>query len=408
MWAKTANEVRWSWRKNAPDLLALLTRNYPRFMFEANPPPLRDEIPVFTFHSVEPEAFRRALEFLQHNQYRTLDGTEFHAVLQGTRSLPERSVMLTFDDGRATLYTVVFPLLKKFGYKAVSFIIPGLIPDSAPPSPNYDDYASGQVSADELLAREQSRAPLCSWEEITEMHESGVIDFQSHTMYHHQACVSEQLIDFMHPEFDPYFFGNIAIPAYRVNSRIDYERQLPLGTPLYRAEPRMAGHPQYFDNESLRATCVQFVAAHGGEAFFRHSDWRTRLQTFYQNARPAHNRDCWETVEDYNKDISQDLQQSKQIIEERLSGKSVTQLCFPWFMGSEIAVRAARESGYSVNYWGIVPQRPTNRQFQDPYHVPRLEDRYLWRLPGEGRKSLREILQTKFTKHLPALLGKLH
>jgi hypothetical protein len=95
------------------------------------------------------------------------------------------------------------------------------------------------------------------------------------------------------------------------------------------------------------------------------------------------------------------------MIEERLSGKKVDQLCYPWFLGSSLAVEQSRRAGYRVNYWGIVSGRKSNRAGEDLFYVPRIEDHYIYRLPGEGRKRLREILQLKINVNLPRFVNRI-
>jgi hypothetical protein len=404
MFAASLNKLRWSYRKNVPDLLALLRRNYPAFMFSRNPRPLQNEIPVFTFHSVEPNSFEAKLAFLARNGYRTLSGEEFRAAIAGERDIPERSVLLTFDDGTATLWTVAFPLLQKYGFRAVSFIIPGCIPEQAPETPTLLDDKQKRATIHALLARERGDFPLCSWQEIQEMHQSEVIDFQSHTLHHHLVCISSQLVDFIHPAYDFYFFANINVPVYRVNGNLNFARKMPWGTPVYRAEPRMSGKPQYFDDEAARQACIEHVAKHSNENFFASRDWRQQLKTVYQNAR--HDGE-FENHNEQAQTIWQDLQQAKQMIEARLPGKAVDQLCYPWFLGSDLAVEQSRRAGYRVNYWGIVPQRQSNRAGDDLFYAPRIEDHYIYRLPGEGRKSLKEILHTKIQANLPRFVRRI-
>ena len=407
MLATLTNKLRWSYRKNAPDIMALLARNYPSFVTARNPEPLREEIPVFTFHSVAPAAFEAQLQYLKHNGYRTLSGAEFQSAMSGEIAIPPKSVVLTFDDGRASLWSVAFPLLRKYGFCAVSFIIPGLIPEHAKPSKTYEDYVAREASVEDLLAREHSAEPLCSWEEIAAMHESGEIDLQAHTMYHHQVCVSPQVVDFMHPRFAKYFFGNINVPVYRENGELNYGRELPLGTPIYRSEPRFAGRLAYWDDEKLRQSCAEYVQQEGGESFFQQTDWRKKLRAFHQNESKKANQARLEKTPEQHRAILDDLIESKRIIEEMLPNKIVEQFCYPWFMGSPLAVRLSKEAGYKVNYWGIVPSRPTNRSRQSLYYVPRLEDFYIYRLAGEGRQLLRDLLKTKVKNYLPGFAGQL-
>ncbi len=406
MLATLTNKLRWSYRKNAPDLFAILTRNYPDFVTARNPAPLREEIPVFTFHTVEPVAFEAQLQYLKHNGYRTLSGTEFQTAMSGEIAIPPKSVVLTFDDGRASLWSVAFPLLQKYGFCAISFIIPGLIPEYATLAKTYEDYIAGEATTEDLLSRERSVEPLCSWEEIYAMHESGVIDFQSHTMYHHQVCVSPQVVDFMHPNFAKYFFGNINVPVYRENGELNYARELPLGAPIYRSEPRLAGRLAYWDDEKLRQACVDYVQQEGGERFFQQENWRKRLAAFHQTESKRAKQARLEKAPEQHRALLEDLTESKRIIEEMLPNKVVEQFCFPWFMGSPLAVRLSKEAGYKVNYWGIVPSRPTNRSRQSLYYVPRVEDFYIYRLPGEGRQRLRDLLKTKVQSYFPGFAAQ--
>jgi hypothetical protein len=394
------NTLRWSYQKNAPDLFALLRHQYPDFVLHRRPAPVRGEIPVFVFHSVEPESFKKQLQFLVSNKYRTLSGEEFRAASSGETSVPDRSVLLTFDDGLSSLWTVAFPLLRKYGLQAVSFIIPGCIPEKVPQSSTGVDNGANRLSTNTSPDRERNDFPLCSWEEIREMHEGGVIDFQSHTMYHHRICVSPRLVDFVHPNFSNYYHLNVEVPVYRSNGALDFARQVALGTPVYGFEPRMKGSLQYFDDEALRRICVDYVAGQNGSEFFRRKDWRRQLYSVYRQARTQQNNGEYETPAEQERAIFEDLQKAKRTIEEHLPGKTVNQLCYPWFTGSRVAVEQSKRVGYGVNYWGILLPGKKRRSGDALFYVSRIDEIYLFRLPGEGRKSLREIWTTKIRSNL--------
>jgi hypothetical protein len=238
------------------------------------------------------------------------------------------------------------------------------------------------------------------------MHDSGVIDFQSHTLHHHRICVSPQVVDFLHPGYDRYIYGNVNVPVYRLDGRLDFTRRMPWGTPIYKYQPRMAGSRQYFDDESLRQACIDYVVEQGGESFFRHQGWRRRLYRRYREARGSSARGEYETPEERERAILEDLQRSKRSIESHLVGKSVDHLCYPWFLGSRLAAELARRAGYAVNYWGILPERRTNRRGDDLFMVPRIDERYIDRLPGRGRKSLRDILVENMRIRWPGVMQR--
>ena len=97
----------------------LLAGRYPSFVTARRAEPLGDEIPVFVFHSIEPTEFEAQLLFLSSNGYQTIDCDTFLRAINGEIALPEKAVMLTIDDGRASVWTYGFPLLKKYGMTAV-------------------------------------------------------------------------------------------------------------------------------------------------------------------------------------------------------------------------------------------------------------------------------------------------
>ncbi len=152
------------WEKNVPEAHAALTGGFPSFVFSKNPVELKSGIPVFCYHIVNEQLFANDLEFLARNDYITIDADTLLRHLQGKEKAPERSIVITFDDGAQNLYFVAYPLLKKFNKEAVVFI-----------APRFHKQA-GDIDNHTL-------APL-SWEQIREMYESGVFDFQSHTMEH--------------------------------------------------------------------------------------------------------------------------------------------------------------------------------------------------------------------------------
>ncbi len=408
MYATILNKLRWSYRKNWPDIKGLFLRHYPEFVLSNSLRELGEEIPVFCFHSVEPEDFEAKLDYLKSNDYATLDGDALLKALRRETPLPKRAVVLTFDDGTATLYSVAWPLLRKYGFQAISFLIPGCIPETAPKQPMYEDWAAGDVEKSALLEREKGDFPLCSWQEIREMHASGVIDFQAHTMHHHLIHVAPQLVDFIHPNYDFYFYANIHVPVYYSQGQPDFSRKAALGTPVYRAEPHLCGRAQFFDDESARRTCVEYVVKNGGERFFEREDWRKELLEVHRNASKSNGQTRFESTEETRETIFQDFAECKRQIEENIPGKKVEHFCFPWFIGSNVAVEMAQKAGFQALYWGILNVRRTNRPGDDPLRVMRVEDRYLERLPGDGRKSLREILAGKINTNLPLFRKRLN
>ena len=111
----------------------LLRGRYPPFVTGGELP--RGDVPVFVFHGAEPESFGRKIAHLAENGYVTLSADEYVAVLRGERQPEERAVVLTFDDGRGSVWSVAAPLLRRLGMKAVVFLVPGRI-ESRPARPS--------------------------------------------------------------------------------------------------------------------------------------------------------------------------------------------------------------------------------------------------------------------------------
>jgi hypothetical protein len=68
----------------------------------------------------------------------------------------------------------------------------------------------------------------------------------------------------------------------------------------------------------------------------------------------------------------------------------------------------SKKAGYLTNFWGIDKERRTrNRVGDDPYKISRfLSDEYIFRLPGEGRKTLRKIMEEKFLHNYNGFIKK--
>lgn len=155
-----------SWNKNWPELWCSLNGGMPQFVFARQPAPIGNAVPVFHFHIVNPRLFGADLRFLLRNDYATAFADELLDHMLGRRKLAANSIVLTFDDGPVNLYRYAYPLLRRYRCRAVAFISPGLHRDES------------------ALMREDR---LCTWREIQEMHDSGLVDFQSHTFEHRFA-----------------------------------------------------------------------------------------------------------------------------------------------------------------------------------------------------------------------------
>lgn len=331
-----------------------------------------EQIPVFQFHDVSVATLEPVLEFLARNDYKTVTGDEYYERIVGATPRRDREVMLTFDDGQTSLYTVAFPLLRKFKQRAVAYIVPGRVPDGV-----------------ETLQENDTDRVLCNWLQIREMHTSGVIDIQSHSLYHHSIPISSKVVDFTRPGISTSFLQSDLAPiCHRTLDGLSPELHNPSGLPIYEWNARMSAHPAYIENTQIEELCIRYVAEHGGEAFFQARGWRSQLTQILKNACDNSAPVQFETAEEQRNAILKDLRQSKAAIEARLPDSRVRHFCFPWYRGSALAVKLSHEAGYVSNAWGSLLPRFVNPAEFRPVPIPRLPPKYIYRLPGVGRRSL--------------------
>lgn len=90
-------------------------------------------IPVLTYHRIVSDAsdinnvttsnFKEQMVALKQAGWETVTLDEFEAFIEGNLELPERSFLLTFDDGARDSFYPVDPILAALGYEATNFII---------------------------------------------------------------------------------------------------------------------------------------------------------------------------------------------------------------------------------------------------------------------------------------------
>ena len=349
------------------------------------------EVPVFTFHTIEPEPFEAQLRHLQRNGYRTIDGETLRRHLRGEAPAPAGSVLLTIDDGRKSVWTYGYPLLRRYGFTATIFVIPGYVPPGDAPSPNLDDVWAGRVAGGDLTLRDPE---LMNWHELRAMQQSGVVDCQSHTCYHHRVPTRPELEGFVGPTTrDAYF--DVSVPAGQEWRLAAAGVPGGFGMPLFPAAPLMLGQPRYHPAPAVVDACVGLVQGEGGAPFFRAPDALSRLRAAYEAAIRAHGPGRLEEPGETLAAMREDLAHSRRAIEAELGGKPCRQLCFPYTEGSEAALELAAAVGYDAAYWGILPDRTGNRPGDDPLRIVRLKHDYIHRLPGTGRQSLARIMLDK-------------
>jgi peptidoglycan/xylan/chitin deacetylase (PgdA/CDA1 family) len=382
------------YRKNKDDIKGVLLGNYPDFVFRKKAKLEFGKIPVFVFHSVTADKFEKQLRYLADNGYKTINADCFYEVLTGSKKPQENTIVLTFDDGLGSLWTVAYPLLKKYGFTGISFLIPSFIKEDYGNYPNLEDVWQGRFSVEKISSREES-LPLCSWAEVDKMHESGIIDFQSHSHFHCSVFISDKLVDFVNPAFEPSLLKNSLNPLILKDGKETLPGKVDLGFPIYEWDANLGAESRYIESEMVSTSCMEFVNNNGGKDFFNKPNWRVQLKNYWEDSRSKYEETKkFQTVEERQNDIRKDLAESKKEIERKLD-KDVKHLCYPWYKGNLYSVHISKEAGYESNYWGLIKNRAINIIGDNPFFVRRINEQFIFSLPGEGRKPLYNIMGNK-------------
>ncbi len=133
-------------------------------------------VPILCYHdvggtanneyTVTKETLINHFSYLKANGYHPISLEQYMAFTREGAPLPEKPVMITFDDGYISFYNEVFPLLKQYNYPAVFAIVGSWL-----------EYAPSDLGQ------------LVNWQQIREMEASGLVEIASHSFRSHRFTV---------------------------------------------------------------------------------------------------------------------------------------------------------------------------------------------------------------------------
>lgn len=138
------------------------------------------ELPILMYHGIlkdtklqgdyviAPYQFEEDLKMLKEKGYHTVTVNNLIDYVYSGKPLPEKPVMLTFDDGYYNNYIYAYPLLKKYECSAV-----------ISPIAYYSEYYSS------LDQKPSASYFHCTWRQLEEMQESGLVEIQNHSYNMH-------------------------------------------------------------------------------------------------------------------------------------------------------------------------------------------------------------------------------
>jgi peptidoglycan/xylan/chitin deacetylase (PgdA/CDA1 family) len=143
------------------------------------------KIPILMYHSIKfagskvgqftvpVTLFTEQMAYLHQNGYTPITVTQFiNARGQDGSSLPERPVVITFDDGFADFFTEAFPVIQQYGFTATLYVATGFINGTS-----------------RLLQHEEEKPRLMlTWDQLSEISKYG-IECGGHSHYHRQLDI---------------------------------------------------------------------------------------------------------------------------------------------------------------------------------------------------------------------------
>lgn len=133
--------------------------------------PEEERVPPFDRVAVCQEHLENHFSWLKRKGYHVVSYQEILDASKGLKTLPDKSILLTFDDGYESFYTRVFPLLRKYHYPAVVALV------------------GAWMESDNAADRPQGKK-LLSWQQTRELLNSGLVEVASHSYGLHHGIAS--------------------------------------------------------------------------------------------------------------------------------------------------------------------------------------------------------------------------
>lgn len=308
------------------------------------------DVPVLMYHSIGIpnkkwnwnyltcpfNRFEEQLQAISELGYSTISLNKLYDYMVEGKDIPNKSIVLTFDDGYADIWVYAYPLLKKYGMCGTVFINPDFVDRRNIKRKLYSD----QVNISEL-----DDSGFLSWEEIITMDQEGVIYSESHALTHTWYPNSSKIIDFRHPNDNYTWMTWNKYPELKPNLQIDDGSLISLGIPVYKSEKSLSSS-RYFPDKNLDVYMEEFVKNNGGMKFFDQKDWKDLLFEQVEVYKKDNKlKDKFENEEDYKQRIHYELKYTKDLLEERLD-RDITFLCWPGGSATEAGMKIAKDLCY--------------------------------------------------------------
>lgn len=142
------------------------------------------DVTVLTYHDIVSDSsgdeyavtmdnFRRQLDYIKDNGYRPISLAQYQEAVRKRKTLPGKSVMLTFDDGLLSYRDKILPVLREYGYPSVLSIVSSWVDGKKEPR--------------------QYRGKLLRWGDLRELKKEPLVEIVSHSHALHRYVAGSPL-----------------------------------------------------------------------------------------------------------------------------------------------------------------------------------------------------------------------
>lgn len=286
-------------------------------------------VPIFLYHqvneisSVTPDLFEEHLKILKERNMNTLTLKEY-----GDGNIKSNSVLISLDDGYYDNYSKVFPLLKKYNMKATVFLNTLYIKEKRDRTTEIllNGKANYEAMKNYVETGDGTTEQYLTWEEIREMYQSGLVDFQAHSHKHTAVFVSDKIEGFFNGDeeeiTDMYLYGKVERGYPKFKKRGEYSSQgITIKKEFFKKFKEFYDRELEGKDEKEKLKLAQMYIDNNKNKYFH-----------------------YESEEEFLKRVREEYLLNQKMIEENL-GVKVEYFCWPWGHRNKKVIEILKKEG---------------------------------------------------------------